>query len=254
MNKRTFIIIILVVIMFAISGCILKKADPKIKEIKKRGKLIVGTFSEFVPFTSREGDKYVGYDIDLIEEIAKRMGVKVEFQEIFFLDLFPAVEKNEIDLAISGITITPARQKNVLFSDPYINVGQVLVVKKDNEEIKGKEDADGKKIGTTKGTTLEESAKRLTDPSLVFVYDDLKEVIALEEGEVDVLVRDYVEALSLVKEKPHLKIAGDPFQDDYYGIMTNKENTGLIDEINRILGDLSRENKLKQLKLKWLGE
>lgn len=259
MNRKKIITIVslavVIVVSFSFAACSFKKTDPFLRDVENRGKLIIGTFPEFKPFTFKnEEGVYSGYDIDLMKMVADKLELEIEFHEIFFLDLFSALESREIDLAISGITITQERQKKYLFSDPYINVGQVVVTLKSNKEIQSADDAQGKKVGTTKGTTLEDSAKKITSEDLVFAYDDLKEVEALKSGEVDALVRDYVEALTLIENNPEFKIAGNPFVQDYYGIMTHKENEALMSRINEVLGEMSRDNSLKQLRLQWLGE
>lgn len=249
------VLVVIVIVTFSFTACSLKKSDPFLLDVEKRGKLIVGTFSEFKPFTFKnENGDHAGYDIDLIKKVAEKLDFDIEFREIFFLDLFPAIDSREIDIAISGITITSERARKYLFSDPYINVGQVVVALKNNKEINSADDVRNKKIGTTKGTTLEESAKKITSEELVFAYDDLKEVEALRSGEVDALVRDYVEALILIDNNPEFKIAGQPFIQDYYGIMVHKENEALMSKINKVLGEMSRNNSLKQLRLQWLGE
>jgi len=258
-NKKIAVITVLTVIIigsFLFTACGMQKVDKTKKNTPPKEKIIVGTFSKVKPFTFKnERDEHVGYDIDLINEIAKRLNIDIEFKDIFFLDLFSARDSGEIDLAISGITITPDRQKNFLFSSPYINVGQIIVTLKENESIESVSDVEGKRIGVTKGTTLENSAKKLTSDELISTFDDLDEgVEALREKKVDALARDYVEAIILVRDNPDLKMAGSPYVQDYYGIMTGKSSTELVNRIDNVIGEMNASGYLKQLRVKWLGE
>lgn len=109
-------------------------------------KLIVATDTAFVPFEFKQGDKYVGFDIDLWDAVAKEMKVSYELKPMDFGGIIPALQTHNIDLALAGITITPERKKAIDFSDGYYNSGLMVMVKSNNDAIKSVADLKGKTV------------------------------------------------------------------------------------------------------------
>jgi len=228
--------------------------DSSLTDIKERGKLIVGTFPKITPMTYHdEQGNNVGHDIDVIKEVASQLGVSIEFKEIFFPDMLEAVKKGEVDVAISAITITTERSKEMLFSAPYFDAGQTIIAQKNNENIKSPQDLRDKKVGVPRGTTCEKTAKEYVDPENLESYDDFEEVELLVNGKLDAIVHDYVAAVDFVKKYPTLKIVGEPFTQEYYGIASHKDNKALIDKIDKILREMKRDGQLKEIWNKWIG-
>lgn len=236
------------------------KTDPKdqsLAEVLKKGKLVVATYPEFSPMTFKDdAGKNIGYDIDLINDIAKRMGVEVEIKEMTFPSLFPAVKEKEVDIAISSITITPERSKTVLFSTPYFTSGQSIILREDYDDITAPEDFPGKKIAAIRNTTCEAAVKEyIEDPSEYVSFETLNEELdALKAGEVDAVVHDYCVAAYITNLDPDIRIIGDPFTQEYYGAMSNIDNKTLIGRINELFREIKREDGLKKLDAKWFGE
>lgn len=116
-------------------------------------KLIVATDTAFVPFEFKQGDKYVGFDIDLWDAVAKEMKVSYELKPMDFGGIIPALQTHNIDLALAGITITPERKKAIDFSDGYYNSGLMVMVKSNNDAIKSVADLKGKTVAVKSGTS-----------------------------------------------------------------------------------------------------
>lgn len=227
--------------------------DSSLSDVKAKGSLVIGTFSELEPMTYKnEAGENIGYDISIIREITAKLGVGLEIKEIFFSDLFWAVETGEVDLAVSAITITPERSEKMLFSIPYLNGGQSILVRTDNEDILKPKDLADKKVGAAEGTVCEEAAKKYAKPSLLSLYN-FDEVDHLLSEEVDAVVKDYISAVISVKKHPDkLKIVGEPFTEEYYGMAAKKENVTLMDEINKILREMKRSGQLEEIKAEWM--
>lgn len=228
--------------------------DPSLEEVQKSGKLVVGSISDYPPmeFIDESGN-IVGYDIDVTKEIASELGVTPEYKQILWGDLFDAVKSGEVDIIISAITITPERSEEMLFSSPYFEAGQVITVQKDNQDIKTPEDLVGKKVGVQAGTTCEEAVLEYVDKSSVIGYESYDPIIAdLKKGEVDALVTDLIGSIGFVSNHPELKIVGEPFTDEYYGIATKQGNDSLMQKINSILRQMKRKGKLSELEDKWM--
>jgi polar amino acid transport system substrate-binding protein len=258
-NKGFLAIIGLVVLLVSVSGCTYTPpgtgtGDTSLTKVKERGLLIVGTSATYPPmeFTDELGN-IVGFDADLANEIASSMGVSLEILDYEWNSLFDAVKEGEIDIAISSMTITPERSNEMLFSIPYFNGGQVMIVVKGYDGVESPEDLSDKKVGVQSGTTCEDAAKVYTDPDTLSTFEDSVDVVShLLDGTVDVVIMDYVAAVGYRNENPSLEIIGNPFTQEFYGIPTEISNIALKTEIDNILRDLKRTGKLDELGEKWL--
>ena len=215
-------------------------------------KLIIGTDPTLQPMEYTENGKMLGYDIDLANFIAKELGTQVEFKNVVFDNIFTALEQKQIDMIISAVTITPERQQKYDFSDQYLNAGQVILTKKDNVLIKSTTDLKGRKIATQKGTTNEASALKYTSDNLVIRYTDFEQATkALVDGKADALFTDLPSAKGITLANPTLRIASDPFTNEYYGIVFRKGDP-LVKQINQALETIRVKGFLTDLKQKWL--
>jgi len=214
--------------------------------------LIIGTDPTLPPMEFMQNGNFVGYDIDLANLLAKEMGVKVVFKNVVFDNIFNALQQHQIDLIISAVTITPERQKKYDFSEQYLNAGQVIITRKDNTTIKSVKDLQGKRIGVQQGTTNETQALKYTSPTLVIRYPDFVQATkALVNGNVDAIFDDLPSSKGIVAANPTLKIASDPFTDEYYGIVFRKGDSK-VKEVNKALDALRVRGYLTELKNKWL--
>lgn len=264
MNKKNVMLTILsVIIILLIAGAWFwynnyKTTDNSLKNVKSRGVLIVGSSIPYgVMEFFDENHNPVGIDVDIAKEIASRLGVTLELNNYDWDILIAKVKNNEVDFAISTITITPERQKEMLFSNPYFSGGQVTIVRNDNQDIKGVNDLTDKKIATQKNTTSYDEAKKYTLENLIYTYDNfsttsnpsiIKDFI---DGKFDAIIVDYTQALVIIKNNTDLKIVGIPFTKEDYGIASKIGNTSLINKINLILLEMEKDGTLEKIKTKW---
>ncbi len=201
---------------------------------------------------SLENGELVGYDIDLAHFLAEELETQVEFKQIVFDDLFTALEKQEIDMIISAVTITEERKQKYDFSTEYLNAGQVIITQKSNTTVSSTADLKGKKIAVQTGTTNEEEALKYTEDRFVIRYPAVEQAIkALVDGKVDAIFTDLPNAKETTVSYPTLKIASDPFTDEYYGIVLQKGDQSLS-QVNEALASLRIKGILIDLKKKWL--
>jgi polar amino acid transport system substrate-binding protein len=215
-------------------------------------KMVIGIDATLPPMEYIQNNQMVGFDVDLGNDLAKELHTGIEFRNINFDNVFNALDQRQINMIISAVTITKERQQKYNFSDEYLNVGQVIITRKDNTTIHGVKDLKAKKIATQAGTTNEQEALKYTSDDLIFRYPDFEQAAdALVAGKVDAIFTDLPNAGGIISHHPNLKIAGEPFTKEYYGIVFIKGDSSVI-EINKALSNLRKKGVLTELEKKWL--
>ncbi|MDP4083255.1 MAG: transporter substrate-binding domain-containing protein [Bacillota bacterium] len=219
----------------------------------------VGVDTTYPPFEFQEGSVYKGIDIDLINAIAKKEGFKIKLSPMDFGGIIPAMQANQLDVAIAGMSITDERKKIVDFSDPYFNAGLTVVVKDNNTTIKTVDDLKGKTVAVKKGTT---GAKYAEDNSTklgikVVQFNDSPAMFQeVANGNADALIEDYpVISYAIAKKDLGLKIVGDRLNGDQYGIAVLKgQNTDLLKKIDKGLVDLKKDGTYDKIVNSYIGK
>lgn len=257
MSKK-FLFSLGMIIVIAAAGVIWWQQKPVREELQviKKGKLVVGTDATYPPMEYfDEAGNFAGMDIDIAKEIALDLGIQAEFRNIVWEGIFDTLLAGEVDILASSITITSERAQAMDFSDPYFNAGQVVMTMVDKAGgIKGVEDLAGKTIGVQAGTTSETEAKKYTDPGLVMAFADYDLAkSALLNQVIDAIIIDYPAAIGMASGEEALKVVGEPFTQEFYGVAVQKGEKELLEEINKTIRRLKREGKLKELEEKWLS-
>lgn len=258
MKKFGLLSLLLILSLFiAACGGTEEKADDTKEETAKVYK--VGVDVTYPPFEFKEGNEYKGIDIDLINAIAENQGFEIELSPMDFGGIIPAMQANQLDVAIAGMSITDERKKVVDFSEPYFDAGLTVVVKKDNAEIKSVDDLKGKTVAVKKGTT---GAKYATDNATklditVVQFNDSPAMFQeVSNGNADALIEDYpVISYAIAQQDLGLKIVGDRLNGDQYGIAVLKgENADLLEKINKGLAELKEDGTYDEIVKTYLGE
>jgi polar amino acid transport system substrate-binding protein len=212
---------------------------------------VVGTNASFPPFEYVEDGEIVGFDIDLVKEIAELQGFEVEFRDISFDSLIPGLASGSLDIVAAGMTITEARKEVVAFSDPYYSANQSVLVHQDSEEdltvLFGDNDI-GVQTGTTGDTWVREKLMErdiLTGDirnydSYVFVIRDLA------NKNIDAAVLDKPVAETYSKNNP-VKVVAELITGEEYGIAVSKNNSDLQKEINEGLAKVIENGTMDEL-------
>ncbi len=220
-------------------------------------RLVFGSDCTFPPMEMVDANKQiVGFDIDLIQAVAKAAGFEAVVKNTAWDGIFAGLAAGDYDAVLSSVTITPERARTLAFSTPYLEAGQVLIVNKDLGGLTVLSQFSGKKVGAQIGTTgALEVAKVKT--ILLKSYDEAG--LAVEDlyvGRIDAVVLDSPTARNYVlrneKYKSKLKIVGKPFTDEHYGIAVKKGNQKALELINRGLDSIKKDGTLARLVHKWL--
>lgn len=216
--------------------------------------LVVAVDTAFVPFEFKQGDKYVGFDIDMWDTIAGDLGIEYKLQPMDFSGILPALQTNNVDAALAGITITEERRKAIDFSDGYYDSGFILMVGVDSD-IKGVEDLKGKTLSLKTGTSAANYAKEhFTDTTLRQFPNIDNAYLELQTGRVDAAMHDTPNVLYYIKEagQGRVKTVGDQMLAHEYGIAFPK-GSEIIPQVNEVLANMKADGRYDEIYEKWFG-
>ena len=220
---------------------------------KGQDKLIVGTdATEFQPFEYMENGEITGFDIELIKEIGKVLGKEVEFKNISFSGLLPALQVGKLDAVIAGLTVTDERKKYINFSESYYTSKQLIIVNKNNNKIKSLDDLEGYKVGVVLGCTGDLLGTEMKDKIELNRYNTTSQcIIALNHNKIDAIILDSEPAKNFVKHNKKLKLINNNAAKEEYAIAISKKDKELLNDINYGLNTLKENGIYKKLSEKY---
>ena len=213
-------------------------------------KLVVATSPDFPPFEDLVDGKVVGIEVEILELICAELGYEIQFEQIAFDSVIPGVQSGKYDLGMSGISVTPDREKNVCFTAPYCLAAQCIVVKADST-ITGKADLTGKKIAVQSGTTAEAFCLEngYTGTSSYEANADAK--TALTTGKIDAWVVDDLTAAEMCKGDSSVKILEEHMTTEPYAFAFNFDDEVLCIKFDAVIEKLVEEGKIAQIFAKY---
>jgi glutamine transport system substrate-binding protein len=216
--------------------------------------LIVATDTAFVPFEFKEGDKYVGFDIDMWDAIAKEIGVTYTLQPMDFNGIIPALQTKQVDVALAGITIKDERKKVIDFSDGYYDSGFLLMVPADSD-ITSEDDLKGKTLAVKTGTSATDYAKEnFTETELRQFPNIDNAYLELQTGRVDAAMHDTPNVLYYIATAGggKVKAVGQQMMAHEYGIGFPK-GSDLVTKVNAALANMKADGRYNAIYKKWFG-
>ena len=244
-------------------GCVQKKEVQKttlLDQIKKSGTLKVGLMGTYPPYNFlNEKNEIDGFDADIAKEVAKRLGVKVEFITNEWSGMVAGLEKAKFDIVISQMTITDERKESMDFTKPYIKNLVSVIVKVNNNEIKSISDLKGKKVGVGLGTNDEAYLREEAIPKVgnfeIVTYNDVTTTLFdLNNGRIDATVNNLF-AIKPIIDKNNIKVkaVGTPIKEDYAGMAIRKGNPEFLNAVDKALVDMKADGTYKKTFVKWFG-
>jgi len=223
--------VLVIALVLGISGC--KKEE--------RTTLIMGTEATFPPFEmTDENNEEIGFDVDLAKAIAEELGLKLEIRNQPFDGLIGALQAKQIDLVVSGMTITEERKQSVAFSNPVEDLASLVIAVQ---------------MGTT-GAGKAEEIKGTADDTSLKQYKKVNEAfMELTNGRVDAVIIDAPVAASYMKQFEGLEVVeAIAFEDEQFGIAVHKDDEELLNDINTALDNIMSSGKYDELIQKWFAE
>lgn len=232
-------------------------AEDTLEAVKKRGLLVAGV-KDSTPgfgFVDEKSRKIVGYDIDFVKAIAKRLGVRLEFKAVTSASRIPQLTEGHIDIIAATMTATPERAKQIDFSVTYFLTGQKFLVRKGT--VKSLADLDGKKIGTAKGSTSEQNAAKTLPKATILSYDDYPQaLLALQQGKVFAVTTDESILANLLHRAPRkeqYEIPAIQISDEPYGLGMRKGDKNFLRFVDETLLLMEKKGEAKRIFDKWFG-
>ena len=222
--------------------------------------IVVGLDDHFPPMGFRdEKNEIVGFDIDLAKEAAKRLGVQVTFKPIDWSAKEAELSGKRIDVLWNGLTITEERKANILFTKPYLENRQIVVVT-EKSPIKTKAELKGKVVGVQDGSSAvdavqkdEKAAKAIKE--LKKFADNVTALMDLSAGRLDAIVVDEVVGrYYIAKKADEYRVLDEHFGTEDYGIGTRKDDTDLMNKIQKAMDDMKADGTAATISTKWFGK
>jgi len=248
----------------SLAGTRAARADT-LNEVKQRGTLVVGMEAAYVPYEFFKDGKIIGYDPDIIDHLVGTLGVKAQLVDTAWNGIIPALYAKKFDVIVSAMTITKERAEKVLFSMPYADASNVILLRAGEDRIKEADDLSGRIVGVQIGSaaagiikTFEAKLKDKGKPG----YADVKQYEHYPEAyqdllnkRIDAVVNSRSTMMVVMKDAPgkFKMIPGVSDITAYFGMAFRKEDTSLQSFANQQLAMLKQSGELAKLQEKWFG-
>lgn len=216
--------------------------------------LLVAVDTAFVPFEFRQGEEYVGFDIDIWAAVADELGLTYKIQPMDFNGILPAIQTRNVDVALAGITITEERQKAIDFSDGYYDSGFLLMVAADSD-IESVDELAGKSLALRMGTSAAQYAETHFKDTDLHLFPNIDNAyLELQTGRVDAAMHDTPNVLYYIKTagQGRVKAVGEQLMAHEYGIAFPK-GSDLVPKVNKALKNIKEDGRYDIIYQKWFG-
>ena len=261
MKKQISVLVVALMAAAMISGCGKKEeASAPAAAPAPAAAIVVGLDDNFPPMGFRdEKNALVGFDIDLATEAGKRLGAEVTFKPIDWNAKEAELNGKRVDVLWNGLTITEGRKANILFTTPYLENRQIIVVL-DNSAIKNKAELAGKVLGVQDGSSAVEAVQKdeATAKSLKELKkfpDNVTALMDLSAGRLDALVVDEVVGrYYTAKKSGEYRVLEENFGTEDYGVGTRKDDAELMGKLQKALDDMKKDGSAAAISTKWFGK
>jgi len=213
--------------------------------------LTVGSDIPYPPFEMGKAPNYEGYDVELMEAVAEKIGRKAEFQDTAFDTIFRDLAQGRFEAVASATTITDEREETVDFTNPYYFSEQAILLKEGADKIKDAEELNGLTVGVQQGTTGEEFVEEQVDADEMRSYPQGPDAVnALKSGVLDAVVIDIPVAENAV-EAGGVEVSAAIPTEESYGFVVPQGEEELLNEMNKALEELKDDGTFTQIYEKW---
>lgn len=261
--KKLLSILLVTLMVFSFAACGGDKDDQSAGNqygLLEEGVLKVAMEAEYPPMEFKdENGNLTGFDVDMMKAIGEKLGVEIQYVEMEWAGIFMGLTAGNYDAVCSGVSITQARidEKQMQFSDAYMNNGQYIVVSEGTTNINQPADLAGLKVGVQFQTTADIAAQKYQADGIEFElisYDSVQQAfLALEGGQVDVVVADATVAIAYVNENDEkFDISNAKLTNEPMAIAVEYGNDELTEALNKAIAELAADGTLADLSVKYV--
>lgn len=265
--RKYYAYILIAVLMAAVllAGCAsgskeASDVDDSWDKVKDKGQFVMGLDDSFPPMGFRdENNEIAGFDVDTAKEVCSRLGLELVLQPIDWDTKEHELDTGKVDCIWNGFTINDERKEKVLFSEPYMNNRQVLVVKGDATYSK-LSDLEGKKLALQAGSSAADALSANEDfksklKQVVEFSENMTALMDLEKGGVDTVLMDEVVAnYNITVKNADYKVLDEELALEEYGIGFRKDDAALMTKVQETLNEMAEDGKLAEISTKWIGK
>src|SRR6266481_134265 len=255
-RRRSRVIVFLLVWVVVLGGwsdC--ARAGDHLKEIQKRGVLLWGADAEggapYVYPDPQRPEQFIGFEYELAEAIAAKLGVKARLVQNQWDQLIPALERGNFDIILNGLELTSDNQQRIAMSLPYFVYAQQIVTREASPGLTHLEDLKGKRVGVLSSTAAQRLLEKQGGVDLKIYPGNVESLRDLKTGRIEAVLLDLPIALYYAKDDPALRLSGAPLAPGYYAIGVRKQDVTLLAAINEVIKDLGESGVLERIYRKY---
>jgi polar amino acid transport system substrate-binding protein len=230
-------------------------AEDRWAEIKRRGVLLWGADAEggapYVYPDPEKPERLIGFEYDLAEALAARLGVRATMVQNQWDQLIPALERGNFDIVLNGLELTAENQRMISMSQPYYVYAQQIVTRNETTGLDRLELLKGKQVGALSGTVAQRLLEGTGNIAVKLYPGNVESLRDLKAERIDAVVLDLPIALHYAKPDPALKFSGTPFAPGFYGIGVRKQDTALLGALNQAIAYLAADHSLERIYRKY---
>ncbi|MGC3960674.1 MAG: ABC transporter substrate-binding protein/permease [Verrucomicrobiota bacterium] len=230
-------------------------AADHLAEIKQHGVLHWGADAEggapYVYPNPQKPEELIGFEVDLAEALAAKLGVKAEMVQNQWDQLIPAVERGNFDIILNGLELTADNQQHIAMSRPYFAYAQQLITRKETQSVTKLDDLKNKAVGVLSGSAAQRLVEAVTGVDMRIYPGNVEGFRDLKAGRIEAIVLDLPIALHYTKDEPTLKFAGDSFAPGYYAIGVRQADATLLAALNHAIEELAADRTLERIYRKY---
>lgn len=252
-SKKFAVAIAALSVVALLGGCASNSSANALDRINDDGVLKAGIEGAYPPFNSfDENNELIGFDVDITNAIAERLGTTVEFVPTPWDSIIGGLNAGKYDLVISSLTITDERSEKVDFTEPYYHTGTQIFAPEDTA-IESTDDLAGFVVGVTLGTTFEQMAVERGAEVRTYKSDQLA-MEDLANGRIDAVITDGPVGLAIVAERGFPIVAyGERISNPAAGIAVDKGQSDLLAAVNKALEEMKTDGTYEEISIKWFG-
>ncbi len=226
-----------------------------LEEIQRRGVLRWGADAEggapYVYPDPQHPEQLIGFEYDLAQALAGRLGLKAQMVQNQWDQLIPALERGNFDVLLNGLELTPENQQRIAMSRPYYVYAQQIVTRRETKGVETLKDLPGRRAGVLSSSVAERLLEATHGVELKIYPGNVESFRDLKAGRIEAVLLDLPIALHYARPDPTLKFSGAPFAAGYYGIGVRKQDTNLLTAVNQALVGLASDGTLERIYRKY---